>query len=192
VTGSPRALIVAALALFGLLLGTGSALAHDVLVGSEPASGAQLAKGPARVTLNFDLPVQNVYSAMTVIGPDGLHYEAGPSAVSGNSVSTPVSPLGPAGSYTVGYRIVSDDGHPVGGSIAFTLTAAGTGHGVAASDSPAAAQQAAASGAGAGGTSPDSGSGSGGMSVWPWVLGAILLVAAGAVIALRLGRGTHD
>ncbi|HEY1967531.1 MAG TPA: copper resistance CopC family protein [Pseudonocardia sp.] len=182
-TTSPRLLVVGALALFGLVLGTGSALAHDVLIGSDPASGAQLVAGPAKVTLNFDLPVQNVYSAMTVIGPDGLHYEAGPSVVSGNSVSAPVSPLGPAGAYTVGYRIVSDDGHPVGGSISFTLTTAGTGHGLPASDSPAAAQQSAAS------SGQDAGSESGGMPVWPWILGAVLLVAAGAVIALRLGRG---
>ena len=164
-----RQLVVLALATLGLVLGTGTALAHNVLVNSDPKDGAQLSTGPNKVTLSYDLPVRNVSSVLTVVGPDGLHYESGPSVVAGNTVSAPVGPLGPAGRYTVGYRIVSDDGHPVSGETAFTLTTPGTGHGTPAAQSPA-------------GSGSDSG---GGMPAWPWILGAVLLVAAGVAIALR-------
>lgn len=174
------------------MLGAGTAFAHNVLVHSDPANGATLSNGPARVTLTFDLPVQNVYSAVSVVGPDKLHYEAAASQVNGNSISADVSPLGPAGVYTVGYRIVSEDGHPVGGSITFTLSTAGGGRGVPAQQSPAAAQQAADPGTSGGSGEVEGAGGSGGAPVWPWIVGAALLVAAGVVVALRVGRNADE
>jgi hypothetical protein len=177
------------------VLAAGTAFAHNVLVHSDPANGATLSNGPARLTLTFDLPVQNVYSAVSVVGPDKLHYEAAASQVNGNSVSVDVSPLGPAGVYTVGYRIVSDDGHPVGGSTTFTLSSSGTGHGVPAEQSPA-AQQATDPGtsSGSGQDARDAGGtgGSGGAPVWPWIVGAVVLVGAGVIVALRVGRNADD
>jgi copper resistance protein C len=113
--------VVLALAAVGLVLGT--ALTHDVLVGSNPANGTRLDTGPSTVTLSYNLPVQNLSSTLTVIGPDGLHYESGRSVVNGNTLSAPVSPLGPTGTYTIGYRIISDDGHPVSGETTTNVTA---------------------------------------------------------------------
>jgi methionine-rich copper-binding protein CopC len=188
-----RQLLVWLLAGLALVLGAGTAFAHDVLTGSDPANGASLAAGPSRVTLTFDLPVKEYFSTITVVGPDGNHFEAGPSTVDGSTVSAPVQPLGPAGGYTIGYRIVSDDGHPVSGLVRFTLTRAGPGHGVPAAE---AAGSAADPNAPAACSGPDSGSGSGsgsgGIPAWPWILGGVLLLAAGAAIALRLGKGAGD
>ena len=42
-------------------------------------------------------------------------------------ISVDVLPLGPAGTYTVNYRVTSADGHVVSGSWPFHLTTAGTG-----------------------------------------------------------------
>lgn len=188
-----RQLLVGVLAGSALLLGAGTAFAHDVLTASDPANGSSVATGPSKVTLTFDLPVKEYFSTITVLGPDGNHYEAGPSAVDGNTVSAPVQPLGPAGAYTVGYRIVSDDGHPVSGSIRFTLTQAGPGHGVPAAESVGSSAEAAAPVPGQdSGTGGSSGEGSGGIPAWPWIAGGVLLVAAGAAIALRLGKGAGD
>jgi copper resistance protein C len=39
-------------------------------------------------------------------------------ALDGPTVSIDVAPLGPAGRYEIGYRIISADGHPVTGSVA--------------------------------------------------------------------------
>jgi copper resistance protein C len=177
-----RHLVVLALAAVGLVLGTGTALAHDVLVGSNPANGARLDTGPSTVTLSYNLPVQNLSSTLTVVGPDGLHYESGQSVVNGNTLSAPVGPLGPAGTYTVGYRIISDDGHPVSGETTFILTKPGTGHGLPAAQSPAAAQQPGTQG------TPGQHSADNTAPLWPWIVGAVLLITAGATIALRLGR----
>ena len=50
-----------------------------------------------------------------MVGPDGTNYQTGQVSAAGGQVSTAVSPLGPAGRYEIGYRVVSDDGHPVQG-----------------------------------------------------------------------------
>jgi len=188
-----RQLLVWLIAGSALLLGAGTAFAHDVLTGSDPANGSSMATGPSKVTLTFDLPVKEYFSTVTVVGPDGSHFEGGPSTVDGSTVSAPVQPLGPVGTYTVGYRIVSDDGHPVSGAIRFSLTKPGSGQGVSAAQA-AAANSAGPNAPAAAGEPPSGGggsdrSGSGGIPAWPWVLGAALLVAAGAAVALRVGKG---
>ena len=180
-----RHLVVLALAAVGLVLGTGTALAHDVLVGSNPANGARLDTGPSTVTLSYNLPVQNLSSTLTVVGPDGLHYESGRSVVNGNTLSAPVGPLGPAGTYTVRLpdHLRPDFGHPVSGETTFILTKPGTGHGLPAAQSPAAAQPARY----ARHTRHQHGTDNA-APLGPWLVGAVILIAAGATIALRMGR----
>jgi methionine-rich copper-binding protein CopC len=161
------------LAIAGLVLlgSAGPASAHDTLVSSDPKDGAQLTIGPSHITLTFDQPVNAGFNTITVTGPGGDHWNTGDVATSGNSVSTAVLPLGPAGEYVTGYRVVSADGHPVSGSLRFELTRPGTG-------TPAPPTSSAASAAGSNGGAP----------VWPWVLAAVAVLAAGVILALRLGR----
>ncbi|MFR9728053.1 copper resistance protein CopC [Saccharopolyspora sp. MS10] len=168
-----RLLAIAALTAAALLGGAGPALAHNTLVGSDPAEGARLATGPAEVRLTFDQPVRagEGYNTVTVVGPDGSYWTDGQVRVEGTSVVAPVRPLGPAGTYTVGYRVLSDDGHPVPGKVTFELTAPGTG---TPAPPPAADRDEAGTG--------------GGMPVWPWIAGAVVLVGLGLLLALRLGR----
>ncbi|HEU0089647.1 MAG TPA: copper resistance CopC family protein [Pseudonocardiaceae bacterium] len=161
-----------------LLAGAGPASAHNVLIGSDPPDGARLATGPARVSLTFDLPVQPGFTTVTVTGPDGNQWQAGPPSEVGAVVSAPVRALGPAGEYVVGYHVLSADSHPVRGVVRFTLTTAGTG-------TPAPPPP-------AGTGSPQAGSGApteaGTTPVWPWLVGAVALLAAGVAVALRVGR----
>ena len=108
-------------------------------------------------------------------------------------ITTAVSPLGPAGDYHIGYRVVSDDGHPVTGKVSFTLTAPGPG---GALPTPSAVLPSAAAPA----PVPDpvtvavdpqaDTQQSEGAPIWPWLVGAVVLVGAGAAVALRLGRQT--
>src|SRR5437588_9533645 len=63
--------------LLGGLLAPGIALAHNALVGSDPPDGSTLDAGPSRIVLHFDLPVREGFNTVTVIGPDGGHYEDG-------------------------------------------------------------------------------------------------------------------
>ncbi|GAB3286342.1 copper resistance CopC family protein [Parasphingorhabdus pacifica] len=170
-----RLFTVAVLAVATMLGSAGPALAHNVLVESAPAEGAQVTSTPGEVRLTFDQPVRagDDYNTLNVIGPDGSYWTDGTVRVEGNSVIAPVRELGPAGTYTIGYRVLSNDGHPVPGKVAFTLTEPGSG-------TPAPPPQEATDPA----TQPDHG----GMPVWPWIAGAALVLVLGLVLALRLGK----
>ena len=144
--------------------GTAPAWAHAVRVAADPAPDATVSTGPDRVTATFNEQMQSSFAAMTVVGPDGNIWSEGQPEVQGATVAVAVRPLGPAGKYTVNYRVTSADGHVVSGSWSFMLTAAGSG-----SPGPSAAADVADSG----------------LPVWPFLAGAALLIAVGAAWALR-------
>ena len=147
-------LLLAAMAL-AATIGAQVASAHAARVSADPADNAVLATGPERVT---------TFVAMTVVGPDGNLWSTGEPAVAGPVASIGMRALGPAGTYTVNYRVTSADGHVVSGSWSFRLTVAGTG-----TPGPAAAA-----------TSADNG-----IPAWPFALVAVMLIGAGCVWAVR-------
>lgn len=182
-----RAATLVALACLALLAGAGPSFAHAGLISSKPADGAGMATGPQQVDLTFSETVQTGFSDVTVVGPDGRQWQAAAPSGDGAVVSVPVRPLGPAGEYTVGYRVLSADSHAVQGSISFTLTEPGPGDAPADAEAPAAPQ--------AGGTDSTPAAGAGSLAetggeppVWPWLVGAGVLVALGVFAALRVGR----
>jgi copper resistance protein C len=139
------------------------ASAHAVRVSTEPADSAALATGPDRVSATFNERLQTTFAAMTVVGPDGNVWSTGDPTVQGAVVGIGLRPLGPAGTYTVNYRVTSADGHVVSGSWSFRLMLAGSG-----TPGPAAAG--------------DTGAG---IPAWPFVVAALVLVGAGALWAVR-------
>ncbi|MEU7852924.1 copper resistance CopC family protein [Nonomuraea sp. NPDC049141] len=160
--------------------GVGVALpaqAHNVLVGSDPKDGATLTAAPARITLVFDQAVRQGYAQVGVTGADGTAWADGSAEVAAEKVSVKVKPLRAGGAYVVGYRILSADGHPVTGKISFNLAADAT----AVTQAPA---QADASGADAAEAAANGGAG---MAV-VWIVGALLVLAAGTAVALRRAR----
>ncbi|SFP88311.1 hypothetical protein SAMN05421810_103726 [Amycolatopsis arida] len=183
-----RLLATAVLVAFALVGSAGPALAHNVLISSDPADGATVETGPERITLTFDQYVQDAgTNEVALTGPDGGQWAEGPIEVKGNVVTAPVRPLGPAGEYTIGFRILSADGHPVAERLTFTLTQPGTGTPAAAGTTAQAPQTGTAAPAPAG----DDGSG-GGVPVWVWIAGAVVLLGVGLTLALRLGGGPAD
>jgi copper resistance protein C len=140
------------------------ASAHAARVSANPPDNAVLATGPDQVSATFNERLQTTFAAMTVVGPDGNVWSTGEPAVQGAVVSIGMRPLGPAGAYTVNYRVTSADGHVVSGSWSFRLAVAGTG-----TPGPAAAA-----------TSADRG-----IPVWPFVVVTVALVGAGALWAVR-------
>ena len=126
-TAPRRATVLAtALALGGLLvaLGAAPASAHASLVRSSPADQSSVTTAPKIVSLTFDENIR-VSSVILVTGPDGASVLQGKTSVVDNVVSTRVG-LGTSGDYTVVYRVVSADGHPVSGRLSFGV---GTGGG---------------------------------------------------------------
>jgi methionine-rich copper-binding protein CopC len=162
-------MLLAGLAMVGLAT---PASAHNVLVGSLPAADTKLITGPSLIRFNFDAPVQTGNDTIVVIGPDGKHWErTSHASVLGNSVLTQVAPLGPAGTYTATYHIISADSHPVSGSITFQLTKAGNGNPVSAASVV----------------------GSSGVTVpfWVWIVIAVLVLGGALYAALVPRRGAR-
>ena len=156
-------LLLAAMALTAIFTGP-AASAHATRVSAEPVDNAVLTTGPDRVSATFNERLQTTFAAMTVVGPDGNLWSTGETSVQGAVVGVGLRPLGPAGTYTVNYRVTSADGHVVSGSWSFRLTVAGTG-------TP--------------GPAPARGNTDGGFPVWPFVVGAVALVAVGALWTVR-------
>ena len=183
-----RLLAATVAACVALLLGAAPAFAHTRLESSNPTDKSSVDAAPESVSLTFNEDISAEFATMSVVGPDGTNYQSGQVSAAGGQVSTAVSPLGPAGVYQIGYRVVSDDGHPVQGTVSFTLTAPGPAA-AAPTTAPAAAAATAAPAPTAAPVAPQASSTpSGGAPIWPWLVGAVILVAAGAVVALRLGR----
>jgi methionine-rich copper-binding protein CopC len=165
----------AASAMLGVLLAVlaltaaPTASAHAVRIATDPAVDATLPTGPAHVSATFNEHLQTTFAAMTVVGPDQNLWSTGQPRVDGAVISIDVMPLGPAGTYTVNYRVTSADGHVVSGSWPFHLTTAGTGR----PGPPAAAA-----------SSP-----AGGIPVWPFLAVAVVLAVGGAWWAVRRRPG---
>ncbi|MGV9413452.1 copper resistance CopC family protein [Nocardia sp. NPDC003693] len=153
------------------LLGAGTASAHSAAIGSTPENGAQIDTSPARVSVTFNEELQPSYPSMTVTGPDGNLWSKGEPTVEGSTVSIEVGELGPAGVYTIAYRVTSADGHAVKDKRTFTLTKAGNG-------TPGAK-------AGAAGSSNGD---DGGVPLWVFIVGAVVLFGGGLAFALLGGR----
>ncbi len=177
-------LLTLALAAIGAVVFASPALAHDVLISSTPADKASLSTAPTTMTFTFDQPVQNFAPVIAVTGPDGKQYQSGSATVNGNTVSSAMG-LGPTGTYTASYRIVSADGHPVTGQITFTLTAAGSGSGSTATVDVSSAAVATAQTSATGAAAATGGSGGLGAGIWIGIIIAVIVVAAAAVVLIR-------
>lgn len=113
------------LVLIGLLAAAlapaSGAFAHAALNGASPADGSVLPSAPSELTLTFSEPVSPL--ALRLIGPDGQarpldRYQLRDQTL---VISAPGA-LG-AGTHVLSWRVVSADGHPVGGSVLFSIGA---------------------------------------------------------------------
>jgi copper transport protein len=119
----PRALAALVLLVLGLLLASaGPVQAHAVLIGSDPAEGAVLAAAPDRITFTFNETVGAVPDGVRVFDADGDTVGSSASATGSRLEVALTEPVGD-GTLVVVWRIVSDDGHPVSGSLRFSVGA---------------------------------------------------------------------
>jgi copper resistance protein C len=177
------------------------ASAHTSLKSSNPAKGASLAAAPTEIVLTFSEPVQVETGAVTVAGPGGAQWTVGPAAIAGPVVTMPVTPTGPAGQYTINYRVISADGDGVRGTVAFTLTAAippptptttpatmASTTTTTTTTSTQAPPVTTAQPAPAAQDTSESGE-SGGVPVWVWIIGAVIAAAAVLFAVVRARKG---
>ena len=110
-------IVVALLVIAGLV--APAVLAHAQLLSSDPKTGASLPTAD-EVSLTFSEDINPDFVQIVAEGPDGDVADGDP-LVAGAVVTQPILPTG-SGLHTVTYRVVSNDGHPVSGSVTFTLT----------------------------------------------------------------------
>ena len=117
--------LVAALAL-PATLGVSSARAHADLVSTDPVDGAELTAEPTQIVFTFSESLLPDFVRFLRISDTGETNDLPVTSVDNNvaTVGWPAD-LGP-GVWTVEYRVVSQDGHPVNGSISFNVAATPT------------------------------------------------------------------
>jgi methionine-rich copper-binding protein CopC len=185
------ALAAAALVLVSPVALAAPASAHDSLTGSTPAGGSTVTTAPERVRLTFTDEVKQIGLTVLVKDPSGASVTDGEPRIDGTAVIQPVVALTEPGTYTVAYRVVSSDGHPINGRFTFTLDVAEPSTSASPSATPTESPSESASASASASTSATpsaatstiaaspaaSTSDSGGATTW-------LLVGAGLLVAL--------
>ncbi|MGH1563251.1 copper resistance CopC family protein [Mumia sp. DW29H23] len=117
-----RRVALACIAVVGLLLvSSPAAVGHAVLVSTSPEDGSTVATLPSEIVFTFN---ENVTTPayVAVEAPDGTKVTAGDARTDDTAVRAALTDAGIAGEYRASYRVVSADGHPISGSVYFTVT----------------------------------------------------------------------
>ncbi len=115
----------AAVALVLLILGSAApASGHAQLVKATPALSSKVVTFPKQVTLMFTDEIIDVAggNSITVTDPRGQRVSIEPTEVIGNQLIVKLRTSRLLGRYTVSYRVVSEDGHPISSRYTFWLS----------------------------------------------------------------------
>ena len=93
--------------------------AHAALIETLPVDGAMLGKAPTEVLLRFNEPVAPLVFKLLL--PDGSTQALTHIAAEQNGLKASLPDLPAPGTYLLSWRVVSADGHPVGGSITYSV-----------------------------------------------------------------------
>ncbi|MFJ8946262.1 copper resistance CopC/CopD family protein [Streptomyces sp. NPDC102395] len=140
---SSRSRLTALLLLAGTVLallagGASPAAAHSTLVRAVPADSSVIKTAPDRITLTFSETVGLSAGSLRVLSPESLRVDEGPVRHAPGTADTAEVRLAdklPEGTYTVGWRVVSADGHPISGAFTFSLGRSSFSTAVPAADS---------------------------------------------------------
>ena len=151
------------------LLVAAPASAHNSLVGTDPADGSTVSATPAAVVLTLNEPAVALGTQVVVTGPQG-QASVGAARLVDATVRQELVAGAPAGRYTVSWRVTSDDGHPITGTLSFTSAASGGGT-LAPDSTPAAGE-----------------SGGAGVPTWAWLVLAALVLGTAVTLAVVFRR----
>ncbi|MFI6784444.1 copper resistance protein CopC [Micromonospora sp. NPDC050276] len=108
-------------AVLTLLAPAGPAWAHNTLRSSSPARDATLPAAPTEVSLEFSARLDPAFATVVLTDANKRRVPTGDPVVVGTTSTISVPGTLPNGTYTVGYRVVSTDGHPLQGSYPFSV-----------------------------------------------------------------------
>lgn len=125
----------ALLALVMGVLAAAPAHAHAELLGTDPTDGAVRAAAPELATLTFNEVVSPIEGAMKLFGPTG-DMQVLTATARDTQVRITMPPGMAQGSYSLAWRVVSADGHPISGLLIFHIGQPSTAGGQAAQTEP--------------------------------------------------------
>lgn len=110
------------MAVFFVVAAPAAALAHAALISTEPADETMLQQSPAQFALTFSEPVSPL--VLTLVRPDGTAVPLTSFRLKDQTVEIDNPESLGKGTHVLSWRVISADGHPVGGSILFSVGAA--------------------------------------------------------------------
>jgi copper transport protein len=116
----------AVLALAIVVATAGPAAAHAVLLRTDPSPQTTVKTPPTEVRLVFSEAVEVAFGAVRVFDVDGKRVDKGRIQTANGRREVVVPASLPGGTYTVTWRVVSADGHPVHGGFQFYVGAPST------------------------------------------------------------------
>ena len=129
-----------ALAVTALVLSAAPASAHATLDSTTPEQGSELTSPPSSVSLHFSEAVGIGVRAIEVLDGAGRRVDDGaPRHPDGNGdvVEVDIPRSLPQGSYTVDWRVVSADSHPIAGTFSFGVHVPAGAASISATEDPA-------------------------------------------------------
>ena len=110
----------------GALFLAPGASAHSVLLSASPADGSSLSKAPSAVVLTFNEAIQSTTMEVAVTASSGVTVTREKATAYGAVITQQLPANLPNDDYTVAYRVISVDGHPVAASTTAGLVGAST------------------------------------------------------------------
>ncbi|MGH2808287.1 MAG: copper resistance CopC/CopD family protein [Actinomycetota bacterium] len=124
-----KAPAVALAAAGAILVCAPSAFAHAIVSETEPRIDQVVDGSPESVVMRFNEPVELAFGAIRVFDTNGDRVDAGEADHVGDDLTSVAVPLEgdlPNGTYTVTWRVVSADGHPIAEAFVFHVGAPGS------------------------------------------------------------------
>jgi copper transport protein len=122
-----RVLLALAFACVSVVGFVAPAHAHAIVRETQPAADATVPEAPTAVVMRFNEPVELAFGAVRVYDTNGRRVDRGSPRHVGGGQGVQVELAGdvPDGTYTVSWRVVSSDGHPIEEAFVFHVGAPG-------------------------------------------------------------------
>lgn len=108
-----------AIALLVLFAGSGVASAHSALITASPPQDALLQTPPSSISLEFNESV--IPLSFQLFAPDDTRTDLSDQVSRGAKIVLPLDGELEQGTYVLSWRVTSEDGHPIAGSLVFSI-----------------------------------------------------------------------
>ena len=179
-------LVVLATAALSVIATAPVATAHAELESTTPKQGSTVQRLPQQVTLTFSEPIRTP-AFVEVTGPGSTNVASGDVQVRDEVLTQRLGDPAGGGAYSLSYRVTSADGHPISGTVRFTVAGGAGGGNEQSTPAPSADSTEGAGGTGQNNTpaAPAEDSGGLGTTALVLLLGALVVGIAGLALGTR-------